>query len=669
MIHLAQNSKSAESNKNLDYSPILYLIRELESQEILDENLYIDLGEYLLEWAKLNNKDPLGILAYILKEDSDRFYFEDALRRRKEEIDRNKSLFDLLEKKIPKERIYYYILSLQKVLGPSPFKDAIFNILNAGKNLYAISDYYNNFMARVKVIDKAEEGPLVKIQEIIGQIVPIRWTIHIDTLYDTRTFEVVFLARNRPITKEGDIPYIVKALEQDGYIIRHRGLAQDIITAILNIEDKNRIEEREGVKAPVIIEENGEVKLYNKEWSKEFTKEDLNKALELLEEIAKYYDEKKFATIIKWGLTAPFNYVLKQNHRWIRWLYLWGRSDSGKSTLGLIITKLYGNYGLKDGPIFGGSNVNTEYQLGRALASTTFPIVINEARNIFQSRDKDLLVGLINKSVEELTARTRKYSGIDRSIPAYAPIIFTDNKYVPNEPALKKRLIRISFTAKDFRKVQEKIKEFKRKIEPELHKLEAIGYYAIKTGLEILNDKDLRETIIIHNFRENEIGETILKSLYTEANREAPEWVKEKIEEEDLKSIELESIELIREHFINKINEAYTKYLGKIGIDEGHIDGEMIITLRDDMEKRVVKVLKANLIPSMRLKNDNVIIMKPIVNEIEEKIVGLGGLKGLADLLEWDYEKYSWREENGKPERRKVVLVPLNKFIEFLKGE
>ncbi len=65
----------------------------------------------------------------------------------------------------------------------------------------------------------------------------------------------------------------------------------------------------------------------------------------LLDELAEWFKHAKdrFATVIKWGVIAPFIYAMKQRGKWVPWLYLYGASNVGKTTLGKNSSKHLGS--------------------------------------------------------------------------------------------------------------------------------------------------------------------------------------------------------------------------------------------------------------------------------------------------------------------------------------
>ena len=66
------------------------------------------------------------------------------------------------------------------------------------------------------------------------------------------------------------------------------------------------------------------------------TLEQIKKCCELLDILqTKFKNKDVFPTLIKWSIVAPFDYILKQVHKkWMQWLYPYGWSNTGKSTLG-----------------------------------------------------------------------------------------------------------------------------------------------------------------------------------------------------------------------------------------------------------------------------------------------------------------------------------------------
>jgi len=636
----------------------VYLALDRISELLQDPEFRLRFGVYLLKWAYKNSGD-MGLvhsLATIVFSNMLAFLedkkIEDLL---KDPNYNDTSLFDLLEGKLTANAIRYINLLLQNALGVSPFRDCIFSLLNAEKGLYAIVDYYNGYMARVRVDSRNEE---VKLGDIVSYALPLKWIVIYDPLGSPRRYRVDFLIGKRVRSIEGELPIIADRLEMEGVVVSKR-LNQDVLSAILNLNDPNRKEEVENTFATGVYIIQGKVKLLNKEWSKDFDLEDLKRGLRLLEKIANYYDRGKFSLIIKWGLWSPFSYVFKDLGLWGKWLYLYGRARAGKSTLGEIVLSLYGEDTFLEKT---GVSIDTEYRLGEVLRLQTFPIVINEAEGFFGKRRSDL-IDMINNAVQKKISRGKYYKGSYTEYPALAPLLMTSNYYLPSNPALRRRFIKIGFTQKDAVDPMKEA-EFNALIRPEFKDLEAIGYFAIREGIKHLNDN-------LHVFREFaisplEFGHWLLAKLYSLIGEEMPDIFEKEALEEGEEEEDLE--EMIRSFFLDSINEAYAKYIGRIRTDSTEWEGEKEIMVFQDIEERVKAVLEAKVISGLFLKDNQVIITKVFISKLEDQIVGLGGLRGLADLLGWGYKKFSYREEN-KVKSNQAVLVSLEDFIRFLQGE
>lgn len=87
--------------------------------------------------------------------------------------------------------------------------------------------------------------------------------------------------------------------------------------------------------------------------------------------------------------------------------------------------------------------------------------------------EKENIVEIIKNVVEKAVARGKFYKGSYIDIPVLALLMFTSYKYVPQDYALLRKLIVITFTYGE-RIAPEKVEEFKKKVIPRLSKLQAI---------------------------------------------------------------------------------------------------------------------------------------------------------------------------------------------------
>lgn len=170
------------------------------------------------------------------------------------------------------------------------------------------------------------------------------------------------------------------------------------------------------------------------------------KALELLIELRKFYDPKKFDVVINWMAYAPISYVAKKLYGTRQYyLLLHGHRKTGKSTLATIVTDL--TYPVKERderevP----HEASTEYRLAYLMNLTTFPRMTDEVSGLGRHKN---LAEMIKRASSNLIARWRG----DKHIKYYArsPIIFVSNtKEFINDPALADRIIDIEFGSEDY---------------------------------------------------------------------------------------------------------------------------------------------------------------------------------------------------------------------------
>jgi len=86
--------------------------------------------------------------------------------------------------------------------------------------------------------------------------------------------------------------------------------------------------------------------------------------------------------------------------------------------------------------------------------------------------------------------------------------------------------------------------------------------------------------------------------------------------------------------------------------------------------ERVKTVLENKLISwAIYLEDkEEVLLTKGFADELREVIGDIGGLKSIAELLGWSYQKRSFRDKE-KVRNIAVISAPLERFLEFLQLE
>jgi len=555
-------------------------------------------------------------------------------------------LQEILEKVLEEKKALQVIEKISDIFKTaSPYKDSVFRILDHERQLYAIANLRKRFVVRAR---KQNDEFIYKEHVFIGA------PTHVEVIENPITKGVKYRliweipSGDTPIIIEGSPPEIIEELRAKGLVL-NRFLAEDVLNAIL---DAYRLSGRAVIKREIeargfFIMENKLVAV-NVEVKQPDTK-DLREALLLLNELAdKWYNHvlDKFARQIRWGIISPFIYAYKQLDRWIRYRYLHGVSGSGKTTLGKIVLYMWG---LGPDHEKAGSQVDTVARLGEVISRTTFPIVINEPGALFEKEDTR---EMLKSSIESPVARGKFFGRYYRDIPSCSPIIFTSNKYLPRDDALLRRLEVETFTYGD-KISKDKVKDFEKNVMPRLYKLKALGdfaaFYVLNKG--ILDDLE-------------ELATKILEEAYREAGLEIPQWIYARyVEEKDFYEDMRESIRIF---LMNKINEAYNRFVGRITVEtsEGYSFRE-----RSDLglEDRVKIVLEKELIPWLFTSKGFVYLTTGFYEELINVIGDVGGLKSVAEILGWNYKPRHSKREGEKVTSLSVIEVFLRDFIEFLK--
>ena len=566
---------------------------------------------------------------------------------REEEVKGKSGLQEILEQTVGEEAALETIRKIEAILGvSSPFRDSIFEILDYEKQLYAVAN-----LRRLVVVRAKREGNTIKYKERVTVGAPTKVTVYVNPLGGLTKYEVLWETATRPrplIIGPASVEDIFDRLKAEGLIIHHR-LARDILNAIIEgYIRKGRAEIREEIESPGFYLVNE--KIATVRWElKDVSKEELKEALEFLNELAKWYGSviERFSLIIKWGIISPFAYVYKQKKKWIPWLYLYGVSGTGKTTLGKIVLNIWG---LSVRNEKSGSSIDTVARIGHVLSQTTFPTLINEPGGAIYKED---IVEVMKSAIESTVARGKYVRGTYTEIPSLSPLIMTSNRALPRDDALIRRLIVLRFSYSE-KHPEDKIKEFEVKVKPQFGKLSAIGYYVAK---RITEKPELLEE------EWNSLATKLLEEMYREVGLEVPEWIrKEYIAEENI----YEDIrEAIRVFLVKRINEEYSRFVGKV-IIEKYEEGEEHLARSDvDFEDRVKIVLENKLLPWAILRKDTIIITSAFASDLKSIIGDIGGLRSIAELLGWEYQK------SVKIGKRVLAAIRVNirDFLGFLSPE
>lgn len=443
-------------------------------------------------------------------------------------------------------------------------------------------------------------------------------------------------------------------------LVAKKAVAEDALRGIVNsMELKKLIEVTNNIEEPGFYpdpDNENKITCYGLTF-KDPTIEEIKECADLINEIVQKYerkdqtgkvisDRKVFAvTILKWSITAPFDWVMKTKYnKWLPWLHLGGWHQTGKNSLskfGLGIWRLHNK------SVFGFGAANTEYRLGQVLSQSTMPININEVNKLADFKYSNL-VEIIKNTVDEKNVRGKQQKKTYILIPSLSAAILTGNGMPPKDGGYRTKCRPIVFTYIDeFDRESKEAKDFRDWLNDKIHLLGTLGDF---TANYIMNNPEL-----LKNKEWDGIGKEVLEAFYDKAGLDAPTWIDLMVEYNESVQTEDEAIQMLRGYFINLINDTCNKYRPPKVTSEYDSKDSLHIEYMS-LIQRLVECCKRYLIPFISYEqNKNIFYITPaIVQDLQKNRLGdlVGSHKGLADLLRF---KYGNARMNGG--QSKVIVV------------
>lgn len=647
--------KVAPTGRRLDESLILRIVEAL--RPAYREGFRDLIVFYLAGWLRKAGVDHesarkvVELLAEGDEERESRLYVVDrtyGLRGHppsEEEMKGKTGLQEVLEEAVGEGKALEILRFLEEALGvSSPYRDAVFEILDYDKQLYALANLRKGLMVTAR---RTESG--FKYKDRVAAVAPVEVIVYEDPLGGGRKFKVRYegetLQRGLLVGPAKIHDHIV-TLKAEGLVERAK-LIEDVLTAILNaFIKKGRAKVVHEIDKPGFFYIDGEIKLLNHEF-KSYGREEKVAALQLLDELAYWYgfesEERcvvdRYVAVLKWGVKAPFHYAFKQMKpgRWLPNIYLHGPTGVSKTTLGKIVLKMWGLPELRFTK--GGSSIDTVPRLGEVLSQTTFPILIIEPHGAFRNED---VREVIKSATESLVARGRFYHGVYQEIPALAPLIVTSNKPLPPDDALRRRFDPILRFYRSEQVPREVAMRFENKVLPRLDLLAPIGPMVWELVRE---DYSLIEKPL-----------EILELLYESVKMKPPAWIYIDYKPPSEEELEEMLIEDVRAYMVSAVNEASTKHIKRIFVDRDVKEAS-----EATLEDRVKAVAVNNFLPWLYYKGGRYIITAALIEELRRKNIEVDSLKSLADIMKWRYDTV---KIGGRPVRG--IIVDEEDFHNFL---
>jgi hypothetical protein len=459
---------------------------------------------------------------------------------------------------------------------------------------------------------------------------------------------------------------IVSYLKDKSLIYMSMKAAEALSIIISAFELNGQLIIKSNIDTPGFYFIDGEIKQYNDSNNnnnnhlKKPTLEQIKKCCELLDILqARFKNKDVFPTLIKWSIVAPFNYILKQVHKkWIPWLYPYGWSNTGKSTLGNICCCIW-NHFQDDDAIIPFTAADTPARLGEALSRSTYPMVINEVGQLNDENKNKHMIEMIKTAVTDRIAR-KKYVNktVYTEIPSFSPCILTGNSLPPTDTGFRRRIIPMIFTKKD-QYSEDEIKEFQELFDQRVkHELRYLGDFTVNYLME-------HQELLLDGKKDwKEISELILTEMYKSIEGESPEWIKYFVKENQMTESKEDIDLLFRSFLIDKVNETYNKFHRSIEKDNDIPNLPFSSRLNFCLDNKLIPFL--NSVDTSNNKDNEkgilILITSDLVHELKKKISQISSLNEIAAIIE-GFE-YGQKRVNGKNIR--VVYGTKIQLLDFL---
>lgn len=491
---------------------------------------------------------------------------------------------------------------------------------------------------------------------IVINAIPVKITKYESPIITTTTkYDIVFesLTGIRIVTGPATIDEILSLLKSNGYVYDFRA-AEKVLPAILNgYYRDNKMEIRSELETPGFYLIDGKVQVYGYT-PRVYTERDVVACTKLLDDLVNRYKRPEiFASLIKWGLIAPFSYVLKQMKNktlCLPWKYDYGETHAGKTTNGEIVLKIWRIDDSDHNKGF--TSVDTIPRMGYAIMHGTFPMLINEV-DLTDPRKRDLVEAIKNAVYDETFRSKVEGSRLDhyRTYPALSAFYLTGNQFPPDDTAFQRRIFPTYYSHND---IPAEKKEFEALLKEHGDKLGTLGDFTTEFMLDNNNrlEKDWRQ-----------LATEILIAFYKAAGREeAPPWVNLLSAETQLEDIVEAQKQGIRGFMIKLVNDTHAKHFMSLTSSEDREHQRNV-----DFQRRLIFCLDKCLIQFLTRKDTDageVIVLHDIVTELKRH--GIDYISSLPQLqpMIGGGSKYG----NTKLGRHqcKAITVGINEFIGFI---
>ena len=659
---MTDNASMNESYRSLSEKRIELITNTLNDLPYIEKQFDNDILPYISQWLYDNyvNKESTCVIISNITN----------INRLQETVD---NIYQGIVRLSPRSNLQSYLTKeefqkVESVIEPRRTEGTLKGEINEDTNIKI--NFKTKKIYQEKII-KSKDGTDTKDTPII-EAVPEKLIVYDTPLLDQpRTFKIIWSSNvsNRNFVTAGDntgatIPEIGQYIVNAGFSHNPR-LVEGALSCMVNTLIENKLAEiKEDIDNPGFY--------YNPDNDKVTpvkrtvivpSNEEIARCVKVLYDLSEFYKDnlETLATVIKWSLMSDFSYAMKQAGKWMPWMYLKGSAGSGKTTMGKIGLYLYGIPTSENN--IGGSSFDTVARLGAKISKSWSMILVNEPAAVFNRSSTNEMVKVC---VESTTGRSKYKGSYFGGIPAFSPVLFTANQYLPEDDALIRRLYVLSFSYSQ-RKSEFQKKEFEKRFHintPTISPLKNLKYLGQFAASEIVGEPSL----LLDDWRST--ADEIISKFYAHIGVEVPEWLTLWAESESLEDLDDGQREDIRNFFVQEFNNARKK-INTYDTYGNHTSATLDVeeaTTSDDFTGVNWSIVNNRMltwaIPHTSRNGTKYICMtRGLRKAIGERLDYCSDLKSIGELLGWPYQSVRFGKGGNV---MKVLKVNFDEFMDFL---
>lgn len=659
---MSNNASMNESYRSLSEKRIELITNTLNDLPYIEKQFDNDILPYISQWLYDNyvNKESTCVIISNITN----------INRLQETVD---NIYQGIVRLSPRSNLQSYLTKeefqkVESVIEPRRTEGTLKGEINEDTNIKI--NFKTKKIYQEKII-KSKDGTDTKDTPII-EAVPEKLIVYDTPLLDQpRTFKIIWSSNvsNRNFVTAGDntgatIPEIGQYIVNAGFSHNPR-LVEGALSCMVNTLIENKLAEiKEDIDNPGFY--------YNPDNDKVTpvkrtviipSNEEIARCVKVLYDLSEFYKDnlETLATVIKWSLMSNFSYAMKQAGKWMPWMYLKGSAGSGKTTMGKIGLYLYGIPTSENN--IGGSSFDTVARLGAKISKSCSMILVNEPAAVFNRSSTNEMVKVC---VESTTGRSKYKGSYFGGIPAFSPVLFTANQYLPEDDALIRRLYVLSFSYSQ-RKSEFQKKEFENRFHintPTISPLKNLKYLGQFAASEIVGEPSL----LLDDWKTT--ADKIISKFYAHIGVEVPEWLSLWAESESLEDLDDGQREDIRNFFVQEFNNARKK-INTYDTYGNHTSATLDVeeaTTSDDFTGVNWSIVNNRMltwaIPHTSRNGTKYICMtRGLRKAIGERLDYCSDLKSIGELLGWTYQAVRFGKGGNV---MKVLKVNFDEFMDFL---